>query len=58
LEITVPGHEGALIAWLYENADVIGRQTTEAGDLALHVRVASEKKDRIVSRLRKAGLPV
>lgn len=58
LDVNVPGHEGALIAWLYENTDVLDRQTTEAGALALRVRVASEKKERIIGRLRKAGVAI
>ncbi|MCB1484437.1 MAG: GTPase HflX [Hyphomicrobiaceae bacterium] len=58
LEFTVPGHEGALIAWLYETSDVLDRQSTPEGDLALRVRLPSEKKDRIIARLRKAGVIV
>jgi GTP-binding protein HflX len=58
LELDIPGHQGALIAWLYENADVIARDTDEAGALHMRVRVASEKKARIIGQLRKAGIAV
>ena len=58
LDLVIPGHEGALIAWLYENSDVLSREAGDDGALALRVRVASEKKDRIIGRLRKAGIPV
>lgn len=58
LDLVIPGHEGALIAWLYENSDVLSRQAGDDGALALRVRVASEKKDRIIGRLRKAGIQV
>ncbi len=58
LELDIPGHQGALIAWLYENADVIARDTQEDGALHMRVRVASEKKARIIGQLRKAGLAV
>ncbi|HPG88700.1 MAG TPA: GTPase HflX [Hyphomicrobium sp.] len=58
LNITVPGHEGQLIAWLYENAEILQRAATDDGALVLRVRVASEKKDRVIARLRTAGIPV
>lgn len=58
LELDIPGHQGALIAWLYENADVMARDTRDDGVLHMRVRVASEKKARIIGQLRKAGLAV
>lgn len=58
LDIVVPGHEGALIAWLYESTDVMNRETREDGALHMCVRVASEKKDRVLAKLRKAGIAV
>lgn len=58
LELTIPGHEGALIAWLYENTDVIERTASESGAVGLRVRIASEKKGRIIGHLRKAGVQV
>ena len=58
LELAVPGHEGALIAWLYENADIISRETRDDGALLMKVRLASEKKDRVIAKLRKAGVAV
>jgi len=58
LDLHVPGHEGALIAWLYENGDVVSRSANDDGALRLRVRVASEKKDRIIGQLRKAGVHV
>ena len=58
LDLEIPGHEGALIAWLYENADVMSRSDGEDGALHMRVRLASEKKERVLSRLRKAGLRV
>ena len=58
LDVEIPGHEGALIAWLYETADVMSREDGEAGALHMRVRLASEKKDRVIARLRKAGIRV
>lgn len=58
LDIVVPGHEGALIAWLYETTDVMNRETRDDGALHMCVRIASEKKARILAKLRKAGISV
>ncbi len=58
LDVVIPGSEGGLINWLYENTDILGRETTEEGALSLKLRVASEKKARVVGQLRKAGIAV
>ena len=58
LDIVVPGHQGALIAWLYENTEVMTRSAADDGALHLRLRLASEKKDRVIVQLRKAGLRV
>ena len=58
LDVEIPGHEGALIAWLYETTDVMSREDGEAGALHMRLRLASEKKDRVIARLRKAGVRV
>lgn len=58
LELAIPGHEGALIAWLYENGDIVSRKTGDDGTLQMRVRVASEKKERMIAKLRKARIEV
>ncbi len=58
LDLSIPGHEGALIAWLYENTDVMSRADGDDGALHMRVRLASEKKDRVLARLRKASVRV
>ena len=58
LNIVVPAHEGALISWLYANSDILERTATADGDVAIKLRVASEKKARVIGQLRKAGIPV
>lgn len=58
LNVVVPGHEGALIAWLYESAEVISREVSDDGELHLRVRVPSEKKDRLLAHLRRQGIDV
>src|SRR5262249_42831652 len=45
LDLVVPGHEGGFINWLYEETEVIERRAGDAGEQALRVRVAAEKKD-------------
>ena len=58
LDLVIPGHQGALIAWLYENTEVMTRAGDDAGNVTLRVRVASEKKERVIGQLRKAGVRV
>ncbi len=58
LDVIIPGHEGALIAWLYENTDVMSRTAADDGALHVRIRLASEKKDRAIAQLRKAGVRV
>ncbi len=58
LELAIPGYEGALIAWLYENGDILSRKPRDDGALVMRVRVASEKKDRMIAKLRKARISV
>ena len=58
LDLVIPGHEGALIAWLYKNTDVVSRETADDGALKVRIRLAAEKKDRAIAALRKAGVRV
>ena len=55
--LTLPAHEGRLLAWLHQNADVIDQSSDDAGGIAVRVRIASEKKMRLVQELQRAGLP-
>ncbi|MGQ0457616.1 MAG: GTPase HflX [Hyphomicrobium sp.] len=58
LDLVIGGEHGALISWLYEQTDVLERAPTESGAVALRIRVASEKKARVIGQLRKAGVRV
>jgi GTPase len=59
LDLDLPAHEGRLIAWLYENADVLSRKTDEeTGAMHLTLRIATEKKGRLEAQIRKSGLGV
>ena len=58
LDVIIPGNEGALLNWLHETCDVLAREARKDGSVELRLRVPSEKKERVVGRLRKAGLKV
>jgi GTPase len=52
LEIIVKPEEGALSNWIYENCEVVARADLGEGLTALRIRVAPEKRDKL---LRLAG---
>ena len=56
LTLQLPASSGRLINWLYENADVIERSESESGEITARVRIASEKKPRLLHQLRGAGI--
>ncbi len=51
-EIIVKPEEGALSNWIYENCEVIARTDLGDGVVSLRIRVAHEKRDRLI---RHAG---
>jgi GTP-binding protein HflX len=55
VELVIPGHEGGFINWLYEETEVISRGALDSGDVQAKVRVASEKKERLLAQARRAG---
>jgi GTP-binding protein HflX len=58
MDLTLPAQEGRLMAWIYENADVLSRTTDEeTGALHLTLRIASEKKGRLAAMLTKLPPP-
>jgi GTP-binding protein HflX len=58
LDVIIPGSQGALLNWLHETCDVLAREARKDGSVELRLRIPSEKKERVVGRLRKAGLKV
>jgi GTP-binding protein HflX len=58
LDVIVPGGKGALLNWLHETCDVLAREGRKDGSVEMRLRVASEKKARVIGQLRKAGLKV
>jgi GTP-binding protein HflX len=58
LTLTIPAHEGRLLAWLHANADVLAREETDGAAVRLKVRVAAEARGRLMAQLGKAGIAV
>jgi GTP-binding protein HflX len=56
VDLTIPAASGRLINWLYENADVMERSAGETGDVTMRIRISPEKRPRLASQLRQAGL--
>ncbi len=56
LTLVVPAMDGRLIAWLHENADVIERSISENGETTVRVRVAAEKRGRLLAQLQSRQL--
>ncbi len=46
-DVKVFPHEGALLNWLYENADVLERHDSETGDMSCKVRVSLDKAGKL-----------
>jgi GTP-binding protein HflX len=57
LTLTLPAGEGRLLAWMHENAEVLSQETRDNGEIVTRVRIASEKKMRLLRQLELAGLP-
>jgi len=57
LTLTVPAGEGRLLAWMHENADVLSQETRD-DEIVARVRIASEKKTRLLRQLALAGVPL
>ncbi|MEI9902187.1 MAG: GTPase HflX [Hyphomicrobium sp.] len=55
LELLIPADGGRLINWLYEEAEVMERQSEPSGEVRMRVRIAVEKKERLLSLAREAG---
>ncbi len=58
LSLSVPAADGSLVAWLYENTDVLSRSMSEEGVISLTLRIDPAKRGRLEAHLRKAGITV
>ncbi len=55
LDLVIPAHEGRLVNWLYEEAEVLDREALETGEVRVRLRIAAEKKERLNAQVRRAG---
>ncbi len=58
LTLVLPGKEGKLLAWLHENAEVLDRATDDEGNTRVQVRIAAEKRGRLLAQLQSHELRV
>jgi len=56
LTLAVPPREGRLLAWLYDNAEVLGRETEESGVVRLRFRIDPAIRGKLEGHLKRAGL--
>jgi GTP-binding protein HflX len=55
LDVELEGADGQGLHWLYENTEVMGRQTSDDGRIQLKVRVAPDKLARVTRRFGQAS---
>ncbi|MGD9804570.1 MAG: GTPase HflX [Hyphomicrobiaceae bacterium] len=57
VEVIVRPEDGQLLAWLYENADVVTREADDAGVAHVTVRVPAEARHRLDQQLKARAAP-
>jgi GTP-binding protein HflX len=57
VEVIVEPEDGKLLAWLYENADVLSREADDAGAARVTVRVPAENRHRLDQQLKARSGP-
>ena len=58
LTLLLPPHEGQLLAWLHENAEVLDRSVDEHGETRINVRIAAENRGRLLAQLQTRQLRI
>lgn len=58
LTLLLPPHEGQLLAWLHENAEVLERSVDERGETRMTVRIAAENRGRLLAQLQTRQLRI
>jgi GTP-binding protein HflX len=58
LDLVIPGEQGRLINWLYEETELLERKDLATGEVRARVRIAAEKKERLLAQIRRAGAVV
>ena len=54
LEVAVPAGDGAGLAWLYENGEVLSRKNGRDGRVVVTIRVGAERVERVLRRFPDA----
>ncbi len=54
MRVKVPAEDGAGLAWLYENGEVLARKAARDGSLAIDIRVGPERVERVLRRFPDA----
>jgi GTP-binding protein HflX len=57
VDVIVQPQDGKLLAWLYENADVVSREADEAGAAHITVRVPAQNRHRLDRQLKARAIP-
>jgi len=53
--ISIAPGEGALMAWLHQNAEVLGHEADEEGRLRYRLRIDKTRAGRLKARLAEVG---
>ncbi len=56
LDLIIPAREGKMLNWLYEEAGILDRENLETGEVRVRVRIAAEKRQRLLAQMRRAGV--
>ncbi len=56
IDLRVPAADGAVLAWLHENSQVLGHATDDQGVTHVKVRIARARHGRLVGRLKGTGV--
>ena len=56
LRVKVPAADGAGLAWLYENGEVLTRKAGRDGSLTIDIRVGPERVERVLRRFPDASV--
>src|SRR5262249_3759766 len=56
LTLEIPAHEGRLLSWLHDNAEVLEQETAESGAITARFRIDPTIKGKLDGQLKRAGL--
>lgn len=58
LTLVVPAREGKLLSWLHDNGEIIERTVDDNGETTLRLRIAAEKRGRLLAQLQHLRLRI